>query len=733
MHDSPLQGGAPRIRSFAARVVAFLAGSRHGPANSFDRGIACIIAKISVIMFGVEGGIMFLLQTVEPLLLAAGITSSTVLALIDGVLLVALAVPMIYLWVVLPYVRARERAEVMLRNAIENISEGFSMYDADDRLVLSNSRLKEFYPGIADVLVPGRRFAEILRIGLARGEFPEASGREEEWFERHMARHKAVDVAVERLTAAGRWVKILESRTDDGCIVGIRTDITDLKKRERELQESEERYRKLIEMSPDGLMVEQKGLIVYCNLALANLLGAKRTDQIVGRDALEFVPEEDHFTVLERRRRLVKGETLELWETVSRRLDGSIVQVERNKSRVIWQGAPANLVLVRDITDRKARERQFQQVVNSLQEGFVLYDADDRLVIWNDKWRDLHVDIDDLIAVGISFEELVKAKVGRNLLPEVNADKERAIADRIAAHRNPGEPFLRQTNDGRWYVIREVRTEDGGVFALNIDITDLKNAERAAQDARREAENAANVKSTFLANMSHELRTPLNAVIGFADAMKNRHQLNLDDSNLSDYIDAIYGSGRHLLSLINDLLDFSKIEAGRMELNDTDVNLGNLLDELSEQFTAQARNEGLQFVRREGTGLPAVRADALRLRQILLNLYSNAVKFTPKGGSVVLDIVHIANGGLGIRLADTGIGMDGETLRMLGETFRQFGGAHIREQAGTGLGVSIAMALARLHGGRLEYESVPDKGTTVTLVLPPERVLPVEGADAALG
>ncbi len=247
------------------------------------------------------------------------------------------------------------------------------------------------------------------------------------------------------------------------------------------------------------------------------------------------------------------------------------------------------------------------------------------------------------------------------------------------------------------------------------------------------AEHAVNVKSTFLANMSHELRTPLNAVIGFADALKNRRQLNIDDSNLSDYIDAIHASGKHLLSLINDLLDFSKIEAGKMELHEEDLDLKELLDELGEQFMAQARSEGLTFTYSMPGELPGVRADALRLRQILLNLFSNAVKFTPQTGTITLGAGMSDDGAIKVVLSDTGTGMDEKALDLLGETFRQFGGAHIRQTAGTGLGVSIAMALAQLHDGRLEYQSVPGKGTTVTLRLPAERVLPAQGSARALG
>ena len=697
----------------ASERTTQLISATHGP----------VVLRVVLIVIAVEALLILALPVLEPFLQVNGLGTKPGMVVVKSLVLVMIAAPLICLWAIRPFSAAQRRAETALRDAIESISEGFSMYDAEDRLILCNSRQKELHPRIADVLIPGKTFEEIVRTGVQRGQYPDAIGREEEWIAERLRQHREQQDATELQLAPGRWVKVLETRTANGNTVGIRTDITDLKARERQLRESEERYRRLIELSPDGILVHRNGKIVYCNAALTRMLDAAGPERIVGNDVRDILPDDD-ISALPRQRFPMSDENGSgLKETAYRRMDGSIVHVEQATAAVPWQGRDATLILLRDITGRIAREMQFRQIVNSLQEGFVLYDAQDRLVLWNDKWLEHRKEIYDFIEVGMPFEQLIRSRIARNHFPEAIGREESFLAERLAQHRNPTEPYLRQTSDGNWFVVRKVKTEDGGIFALSIDITDLKNAENTAQEARMQAEQAASVKSAFLANMSHELRTPLNAVIGFAEMLKNQSELNIAPDRVIEYIDAIHDSGQHLLNLINDLLDFSKIEAGKLDLREGPVNLAALFASLSGQVARQAENAGLQFALPKETDLPTVLADELRLRQVLLNLLSNAIKFTPAGGCVDLQVSKREDGSLAISVRDTGIGMSSEVLGQLGESFRQFGSAYAREQSGTGLGVSIAMALAKLHDGELVYESEPGKGTTATLLLPGRRVV----------
>jgi len=517
-----------------------------------------------------------------------------------------LATSALFAWIIIyRNIVARARAEARLRDAIESISEGFLLYGPDDRLVLCNTRYRELFSGIADLLVPGVTFEAIIREGALRGQYPQAEGRIEEWIAERMRQHRELHVSIERKLSNGRWLKITETRTSDGSTVGIRTDITDLKNREQELRQSEERL---------------------------------------------------------------------------------------------------------------------NQVVNALQDGFVLYDAEDRLVMWNAKWLELHDKLADILQVGVTFETILRESVARNLSPDAFGREEEFIAERLASHRNPSEPIIRKLQDGRWYIIREAPTAEGGIFAISIDITDLKNAENAAQQARMLAEEASRAKSEFLANMSHELRTPLNAVIGFSEAIKQQVKTNIAAENIPGYIEAIHSSGQYLLDLINDLLDFSKIEAGKLELRDEDLDLAKLLYELEALVSQNVDAAGLRLRLPDTARLPAVVADDIRLRQILLNLLSNAIKFTPAGGEIEVTVADAAQGDLAIAIRDTGTGMSEADLRLLGEPFRQFGKAQTRHHSGTGLGVSLAKALAEMHGARLDYTSTLGQGTTATLVLPAWRI-----------
>ncbi len=257
--------------------------------------------------------------------------------------------------------RKQQEAEAYLRNAIEAISEGLVMFDADDRLILCNSKYRELFSMTKDLWVPGAKFEDLIRAGLERGQYPLAVGREEEWFANRIRQFHNTVPPFERKLPNGRWVKVSDTRTADGYMVGIRSDITDLITREEELRESEERYRRLIELSPDGIMVVCEENIVFCNSALMKILGAWSPKQLIGRRALDFVPTNDHATIVRRRENARKDQGRNLREAKNIRIDGKEIDVEKSLVSITWQGKEAFLVLMRDITERKRREEQLRQ------------------------------------------------------------------------------------------------------------------------------------------------------------------------------------------------------------------------------------------------------------------------------------------------------------------------------------------------------------------------------------
>lgn len=235
------------------------------------------------------------------------------------------------------------------------------------------------------------------------------------------------------------------------------------------------------------------------------------------------------------------------------------------------------------------------------------------------------------------------------------------------------------------------------------------------------AETANRTKSEFLANMSHELRTPLNAIIGFSEVIKMGMFGPLNERYRSYGAD-IFGSGTHLLGLINEILDLSKLEAGQLELHEEEVDLAAVLQTSKRQIEAHAEKSKIQLSEVLADGLPLVRADSRRMQQILINLLSNAVKFTPEGGRVRISVFR-KDGGVTIKVRDTGIGMSPEGIAKAVEPFGQIDSTLSRKYEGTGLGLPLAKHLIALHGGTITIESRESVGTTVTITLPAERII----------
>jgi signal transduction histidine kinase len=236
------------------------------------------------------------------------------------------------------------------------------------------------------------------------------------------------------------------------------------------------------------------------------------------------------------------------------------------------------------------------------------------------------------------------------------------------------------------------------------------------QEKSRQLEIANRHKSEFLANMSHELRTPLNAIIGFSEVLGERYFGELTVKQ-DEYVKDIHGSGKHLLSLINDILDLSKIEAGRMELELSDFDLPAVLDNALTLVKERAQRHGISLGKRVDPSLGTVRADERKVKQIMLNLLSNAVKFTPEGGRV--SVAAKPNGtAIEVSVSDTGIGIAPEDQEAVFEEFKQVGRDYTRKAEGTGLGLALTKRFVELHGGAIGLTSAPGKGSTFTFTLP---------------
>jgi len=237
------------------------------------------------------------------------------------------------------------------------------------------------------------------------------------------------------------------------------------------------------------------------------------------------------------------------------------------------------------------------------------------------------------------------------------------------------------------------------------------------RDKSRQLEIANQHKSEFLANMSHELRTPLNAIIGFSEVLLERMFGELNEKQ-DDYLKDIFTSGKHLLSLINDILDLSKIEAGRMELDLGDFDAAQALANAMTLVRERAQTHGIGLTLEAGEGIGEIRADERKFKQILLNLLSNAVKFTPEGGRVVVRAASVGDGGIEVAVTDTGVGISAEDQLVVFDEFKQVGRHYTNKHEGTGLGLALTKRFVELHGGTLRLQSEPGVGSTFTFTIP---------------
>lgn len=359
-----------------------------------------------------------------------------------------------------------------------------------------------------------------------------------------------------------------------------------------------------------------------------------------------------------------------------------------------------------------------REAVDTMADGFGVYDAQDRLLVWNARYAELSPEIADALAVGVRFQDLLQLGIDKGLYVGAVGCEQEWIAERLAVRRRLSNTLEQQLADGQWLRIQDRRTTRGGIVTLVNDITDLKRYAEALAQARDAAEAANRAKSEFLANMSHEIRTPLNGVIGLTQALA-RTELAADQREM---LDLIQSSGQTLQVLLSDILDLARVESGRLDLADEPFDLARAVHEAAQLYAAPAREKGLQFfIEIDPAAAVWVRGDVVRLKQVLTNLVSNAVKFTARGFvSLTASVGRGAGGGpiLRFTVEDTGVGFDNDTKARLFTRFEQADGSITRRFGGTGLGLAICRQLTVLMQGDLDCESEPGGGSAFILTLP---------------
>lgn len=414
----------------------------------------------------------------------------------------------------------------------------------------------------------------------------------------------------------------------------------------------------------------------------------------------------------------------------SERLDRGYIELLLASVGIMVSGGCLLLLLLHEI--REARRAQASEMsalsrlsdaIESFSDGFSLFDRNDRLVMCNQEFRRMHPMIADKLVPGIGFDDIVRPYIDSGEIPEAIGREEEWLKRRVRLHRNPSESFEVKIADGGWLRISERRTGDGGCVSILTNITALKQRQEDLSSQQQRADSANRAKTDFLLTMSHELRTPLNAIMGFSDVMKQQLRGPLGDERYVDYANDIHDSASHLLAVINNILDISRVEAGRLELDEQAVDIGSEVGKGLRQLEDEARTADVKLSDKIEPDLPLLLGDPHKIRQIVINLAGNAVRYMPDSGKVTVRARQGRKGGIVLIVEDNGAGMSAEDVERVVSPFVRLSNPMVRAHDGTGLGLPLVKALVELHGGRFRIFSEVGKGTTVTAIFPKSRVI----------
>lgn len=621
---------------------------------------------------------------------------------------------------------------VLMEAILQNIGQGLVAVDRDLNIVLTNRRFLDLLGLPPELGQAGAPLAAVMHEMVNRGDF--GPGDAEQLVAARLARIVSISgpQVFERERPDGTTTEIRFNPMPDGGVVFTYTDVTERRLREQALRTTEQRLHAILRHSA--------AVIYLKDTAGRYLLASRQFERIVGQD----------------NERIIGKSNFDLFETdVAERMNASDKRAVESGRRIdieeVIPGArgvrtyatvkvpimnayamPEGLcVISTDITERKRTEERLRQ---ALAEQSAVFDSASFgiAIVRQERFQQVNRTLEDMF--GYARADLINSPSAICYPSEDDYLETCAESDSILGSGGTyrTERLMRRKDDSRFWgylVASPIDPSDPahGIIWLIEDMTERKKAQDALIAAIDSSENANRAKSQFLANMSHELRTPLNAIIGFSDFIRSQIFGPLGKEQYLTYAEDIHKSGLHLLSVINDILDLSKIESGRYELVEEEMDVAMALANCQSMVRVRMDERNVTLKTVIADSLPLLWADRTCVTQVILNLLSNAAKFTDPGGSVTVAVFVDEPGQLTVSVTDTGIGIPEHAISAIFEPFQQASANISRTHGGTGLGLPISLRLMEMHGGTISISSVLGQGTTATAAFPRERVRPRTG------